>query len=269
MLIWIWRSRAQYSRGTPVAARRRSWRAGAHRVAPLILVVLALGAGALSAQVRPHARAGFATDGLRWPGNTVLGRSRPKQLMVVQEPGPAGPYRVALLTSQDDGRSWQPQAVVTDVEADDFYDPALVQAPDSSLLTCAHSNGELRFFRSQDEGRTWARHATVLPPEGSAYAECYPRALTGSSLLVAYGAFERAAGVTRYEARVSRDSGRTWGEPTLLGSGGRIRDAMRPGVSSQARDGSLLVVFAYRDSADGPVSVLGRRVEGAGVAAAP
>ena len=145
--------------------------------------------------------------------------------------------RLDAVRSLDGGTTWATPTIIVDSEADD-RNPAVGNAPDGPVVLAYHAQGsynedgtwardlrrvQMRITRSHDGGVTWE------PPQNLNYTpmakhSAYGRIVNlpdGTMLLPIYGGHIGESERTRDYAYIlrSRDNGKTWDEPSLIGEG--------------------------------------------------
>lgn len=173
--------------------------------------------------------------------------------------------RLDWIESRDGGRTWSAPRPIVDSPVDD-RNPALGEMPDGSIALAyaecssydasgkwSPSPGGFRLFhtRSEDGGRTWSPKAPLdagpIGEDGSPYG----RIVTlkdGTALLSVYGQRDPAyvgpvrlpegAGPGLVGLLRSRDSGRTWGDFSLVSASGHNETTLLP-----MPDGALLAAL--------------------------
>ncbi|MBM3734678.1 MAG: exo-alpha-sialidase [Acidobacteria bacterium] len=173
----------------------------------------------------------------------VLVQLKDNSLLAVLRGG--GPHvgkggRLDLIHSRDAGKSWSKPRLLVDGPEDD-RNPALGQLRDGTviaafaILSGYGADGKLarerskRIFegvyvtQSKDGGKTWSKPELSRPIHqfywGQGAVSPYGKIVQlsdGTVLMAVYFEFHDQRGNESYIFR-SRDSGRTWGEPTLIG----------------------------------------------------
>ena len=143
-----------------------------------------------------------------------------------------------MMTSRDDGRSWDQSVKI----ADGINESVLLPLPEKGWLCVARTSNkpapelgqELRQFRSTDDGATWAGEGLI-----AGYHQHAPHLLRlkDNRILLTYG--NRRDG--SIEARLTTDEAKTWSAPLRLFTTGP-GDVGYPSTA-QLPDGKLVTVF--------------------------
>jgi hypothetical protein len=191
----------------------------------------------------------FSPETLVFPGNVVR-LERPRRLFQPVQYLSGLEFEIRSLQSADDGESWTLGAPIARDSGANYYDPMVLRTSKGQLLLGSHRDGALVFFLSRDQGRTWKQSGRLAAPAGISYVEAFLRRLvhagSGADIALAYAAIPRRGDSSWYELRNSSDDGRTWSQPAIIGQGGAIPDAVRPGLGPVGSDGTLLVAFSRR-----------------------
>jgi sialidase-1 len=164
--------------------------------------------------------------------------------------------RIGACESKDDGLTWQWLAEIParkgDNPIEDYHELHAVQATDGRII--AHirnhaktNNKETLQTESEDGGRTWSVPHSI----GVWGHPSHLLKLRDGSLLMSYG--HRRAPIGN-QARLSRDSGRTWSAALIISGDAASGDVGYPSTAELA-DGSLLTVW-YEKPKDSDKAVL-------------
>jgi hypothetical protein len=166
-----------------------------------------------------------------------------------------GTHQVGVWQSDDDGRSWQPLALIAARDGDDvkhYHELHAVETTSGRLIVHIRNhnqanNGETLQCESEDGGRSW----TTPHPIGVWGLPSHLLRLRDGRLLMTYGYRRPPYG---NQARISEDDGRTWSEPIVLSDDGASGDLGYPSTV-QLDDGQLVTVW-YELRPDSPRAVL-------------
>ncbi|MCH2126149.1 MAG: glycoside hydrolase [Pirellulaceae bacterium] len=146
-----------------------------------------------------------------------------------------GDASLDLVRSVDDGRHWTNPRTIIDEQAIDERNPAFGQLADGTLLLAytyydleASTWGGLWYMRSENLGRTWDEPKRVYDPPDGGYGSPFGKILQlkdGTALLAFYTTDDFRQdpivndGIERAWFLRSQDSGKTWGDPSLIAAG--------------------------------------------------
>jgi hypothetical protein len=158
--------------------------------------------------------------------------------------------RIICVRTGDGGRTWRLVSFVGPEPGpgDKAIMPSTVRLSARELLTARRQKQFIDLYRSADNGESWEPAGTPVPDTGlnNGNPPCLVR-LRDNRLVITYGYRSAPYGI---RARVSLDSGRTWGNEIDLRSDagtwdlGYTRTVQRP-------DGKLVTVYYYNDSDKG------------------
>ncbi len=166
-----------------------------------------------------------------------------------------GDGRVGVCHSTDDGVSWKWLATISPRSGDnvkEYHELHAIQAADGRVICHirnhnAANKGETLQCESSDGGKTWSQPHAIdvwgLPS--------HLLRLKDGRLLMTYGHRRKPFGV---QARLSKDHGRTWGEPMTLSADGIGGDLGYPSTV-ECDDGTLVTVW-YEVLAGSPLAQL-------------
>ena len=139
-------------------------------------------------------------------------------------------------SSDDDGRTWALRGTISESDANETAPLAL---PDGRVLAAVRTagDGHLELFRSADHGASWT-NVCALTVGGQHPAHL--ALLSDGRILLVYGV--RNAGYRGIAARISEDSGDTWGHPQFLVDLQDPADLGYP-ASIQADDGTIVTAY--------------------------
>lgn len=152
--------------------------------------------------------------------------------------------RIGVSESSDDGRTWRWLAEIPtrkgDNATEDYHELHAIQAKDGRIIAQIRHHGdankkETLQTESEDGGRTWSEPH----PVGVWGFPSHLLKLRDGTLLMTYG-YRRAP--IGNQARISRDSGRTWSAPLAISSDADSGDVGYPSTV-ELTDGSLLTVW--------------------------
>ncbi len=163
--------------------------------------------------------------------------------------------RVGVCESTDDGLTWRWLSDIPPRPGDsieNYHELHAVEAADGSIVVHIRNHnkenfGETLQCESADGGRTWTVPHTI----GVWGLPSFLLRLRNGNLLVTYGYRRKPLG---NQARLSRDTGKTWSEPMTLSRDGTSTDLGYPSTA-QLEDGTLLTVW-YELLKDSPRAVL-------------
>jgi hypothetical protein len=146
----------------------------------------------------------------------------------------------------DGGKTWELLSLIGD-EPDGFsIMPSSIRLDENRILTTTRRReGDHRWidsYLSNDNGKTWQFYNNPVEDVGIGNPPCLIK-LEDGSLCLTYGVRKEPF---RIEAKVSRDEGKTWGEPIVLRDDGRDRDIgyVR---SIQRPDGKIVTAYYMSD----------------------
>jgi hypothetical protein len=154
--------------------------------------------------------------------------------------------RVICVRTRDGGKTWTLQSFVTPEPAGNEYAimPSSVRLSKNVILTAVRYRSFIENYLSKDDGKTWeslGRPATDIggnPP-------CLVH-LKDGRLAMTFGFRKEPFGI---RALISRDQGRTWGEPIILRQDGGSWD-LGYTRTVQRSDGRMVTVYYYNDNKD-------------------
>lgn len=170
------------------------------------------------------------------------------------------PGRIALITSRDDGATWELTGTVPvppDCDQTQMHEPHVIELPDGRFLGAIRIHGRPEFPHntiyttfSEDKGKTWS------VPECIGVDGLPPHLLLHSSGAIICSYSCRTDGIRSEHAAVSYDFGKTWEEDYLLDD--RIDKQLDMGYPCTAElpDGSLITVYYQAYPGDAHTSVL-------------
>ena len=163
-------------------------------------------------------------------------------------------FRLAAAVSEDHGRTWQ---ILSQIPAPAGHDPEKcyelygIQAPDGRIIV------QIRDHNDPDQIRTWQTDSFDLGKtwtEPRRIGDGFPAHLLrfgGNRLLMVYSWRKNPCGV---RARISEDSGDTWGDELILTDRAVCWDVGYP-MSAEMPDGSIFTLW-YENEAVGGIAVL-------------
>lgn len=155
--------------------------------------------------------------------------------------------RVICVQTIDGGKTWERLADVGDEPAGYAIMPATVRLGIGELLTvvrCREGDASwIDAYASHDHGQKWEYVGRPVPDTGEGNPPALNR-LADGRLCLTYG--YRAAPFAIH-ARMSRDGGKTWGEPFVLRGDGVSRDLGYPRTIVRP-DGKLVTVYYFHDA---------------------
>lgn len=126
-------------------------------------------------------------------------------------------YNVAILSSADDGDSWQKSADFTVPETRGAMEPKIVEVePDELYCVMRNKSGFLYEMRSTDGGKNWEDPQKTSIPAPESLPQLIK--LESGRLLLVWNNQSSTTQRPRYPlaASVSADGGRSWDEPRIL-----------------------------------------------------
>jgi len=171
--------------------------------------------------------------------------------------------QICAIESDDDGKTWYRLGLVENPEGfsnDQLHEPYAIELSDGTILGGIRVHGEgghkgLTVYTtvSRDGGRTW------MMPEPTGICGTPPHFLLHSSgaVVMTYGCRVKPFGE---RARISWDSGITWGEELFISEEAPDWDLGYPS-SVELSDGSILTVYYQKYSGDSYNSILSTRWE--------
>lgn len=166
-----------------------------------------------------------------------------------------GERRVGVCESIDDGRSWRWLATITPRVNDDpanYHELHAVETNGGRIIVHVRNHnkanvGETLQSESTDGGKTWSVPQAI----GVWGLPSHLLRLRSGNLLMTYGHRRKPFG---NQARLSKDSGRTWSEPMTISGDGLGVDLGYPSTA-ELDDGSFITVW-YERMKDSPRAVL-------------
>ncbi len=151
--------------------------------------------------------------------------------------------RVGVCESLDDGVTWKWLSDIPIRQGDsakEYHELHAAQADDGTIICHIRNHnrpnaGETLQCESSDGGRTW----TEPHPIGVWGLPSHLLRLKDSRLLMSYGHRRAPFGI---QARLSKDNGKSWGEPMLLTTDGITGDLGYPSTV-ECDDGTLVTVW--------------------------
>ncbi|MBQ9338689.1 MAG: exo-alpha-sialidase [Lentisphaeria bacterium] len=196
----------------------------------------------------PHGPALLKDGRLFFPGRL------PKYPDDTGKPETRSEFRLAAAVSEDHGRTWK---VLSQIPAPAGHDPEKcyelngIQAPDGRIIVQIRDHNDPEQIRtwqtdSFDSGMTWTEPRRI--------GDGFPTHLLRfgkDRLLMTYSWRKKPCGV---RARISDDSGDTWGEELILTDRAVCWDVGYP-MSAEMPDGSIFTLW-YENEAVGGIAVL-------------
>lgn len=147
------------------------------------------------------------------------------------------PDRVAMLRSEDDGKTWKVLSLISD----EHNETAILRLGQGKWIAAARRGskkpGALDLFRSEDDGKHWKLSGQV---GGLSQLPAHLLRLKDGRVLLTAG--NRVKGQFGVVAQLSSDEGVTWSEPTPLVADLSSGDCGYPS-SIQRPDGSIVTAY--------------------------
>jgi hypothetical protein len=118
--------------------------------------------------------------------------------------------------------------------------PSSLRLSPSTILTTIRQRNFIEAFRSDDDGKTWVFEGKPVPDTGRGNPPALVK-LADGRLVITYGYRAEPAGI---RARISGDSGKTWGDEFILRDDGGSWDLGYTRTVQRA-DGNLVTVYYY------------------------
>jgi hypothetical protein len=155
--------------------------------------------------------------------------------------------RVICVRTRDGGKTWNMESFVgPEPEGNDFaIMPASVRLGPKTILTTIRHRPFIDAYLSNDDGKTWTFANKPAPDTGRGNPPALLK-LKDGRLVIFYGYRGEPYGI---RARLSVDSGKTWGDEIILRKDAGVWDLGYP-RAVQRPDGKVVVVYYYNDAAD-------------------
>ncbi|MCC6446877.1 MAG: exo-alpha-sialidase [Armatimonadetes bacterium] len=156
-------------------------------------------------------------------------------------------YTVACLLSDDEGRTWQRGGEITARTPRGAMEVQIAEtAPDSLFCLFRTKGGYLYQTASLDGGRTWIPSAPSPLPSPESMARMIR--LASGSLLVVWNNVSSVTQQPRHPlaAVLSRDGGRTWGQPKMIADETGLHQLSNHGLIQLDNGCILLGISHYR-----------------------
>jgi len=155
--------------------------------------------------------------------------------------------RVICVRTQDGGKTWSMEGFVgPEPEGNDFaIMPASVRLSPTTILTAVRHRPFIDAYRSTDNGKTWSFVNKPAPNTGRGNPPSLTR-LKDGRLALTFGFRAEPYGI---RARLSSDSGDTWGEEMILRKDAAVWDLGYP-RTVQRPDGKIVTIYYYNDASD-------------------
>ncbi len=155
--------------------------------------------------------------------------------------------RVICVRTKDGGKTWNFEGFVgPEPGADDFaIMPSSVRLSPTTILTAIRHRPFIDAYRSTDDGKTWSFVNKPAPNTGRGNPPSLIK-LKDGRLAVTFGYRAEPYGM---RARLSNDSGETWGEEIILRKDGGSWDLGYP-RTVQRPDGKVVTVYYFNDASD-------------------
>ena len=153
--------------------------------------------------------------------------------------------RVICVRTKDGGKTWDFVSFVTPEPEgrDHAIMPSTVRLSPTGLLSAVRYREWIETYQSDDNGLSW-RVVNRPCPEGDNPASMIQ--LQDGRLAITYGVRRLPFGI---RARLSNDSGQTWGEEIILRNDGGNWDLGYP-RTVQRPDGKIVTVYYFNEAAD-------------------
>jgi len=155
--------------------------------------------------------------------------------------------RVICVRTRDGGKTWTMEGYVgpEPPETDFAIMPSSVRLSKSAIYTTIRHRPFIDSYISNDDGKTWTFVNKPAPDTGRGNPPSLIK-LKDGRLAITYGYRKEPYGI---RARLSADSGQTWGDEIILRKDGGNWDLGYP-RSVQRPDGKVVTVYYFNDSAD-------------------
>lgn len=153
--------------------------------------------------------------------------------------------KVSMFRSKDDGRTWETLSFISDGHhvpqvPTGHNETAFFHVGDGNWIAAARRwrDGQaMDLFRSNDDGKTWKYESALT---ASSQHPGHIQRLRNGNLLLTYG--NRIKGAYGVAVRISKDEGKTWGEPILIVDDLKSGDSGYPS-SVELPDGKILTAY--------------------------
>lgn len=155
--------------------------------------------------------------------------------------------RVICVRTRDGAKTWTLEGFVgpEPPENDFAIMPSSVRLSQSTIYTAVRHRTFIDSYVSNDDGKSWTFVNKPAPDTGRGNPPSLIK-LRDGRLAITYGYRAAPFGI---RARLSGDSGKTWGEEIILRGDGGAWDLGYP-RSAQRPDGKIVTVYYYNDAAD-------------------
>jgi hypothetical protein len=155
--------------------------------------------------------------------------------------------RVICVRTRDGGKTWNLEGLVgpEPPENDFAIMPSSVRLSKTTILTAVRHRPFIDAYRSTDDGKNWSFVNKPAPDTGRGNPPSMIK-LKDGRLAITYGYRAEPFGI---RARLSSDSGETWGEEIILRKDAGVWDLGYP-RTMQRPDGKIVTVYYYNDAAD-------------------
>ena len=155
--------------------------------------------------------------------------------------------RVICVRTKDGGKTWNLEGFAgPEPEGNDFaIMPASVRLGPATILTAIRHRAFIDAYRSTDNGKTWTFVNKPAPDTGGGNPPALIK-LKDGRLAITYGYRSAPFGI---RARLSGDSGETWGEEIVLRKDAGVWD-LGYTRTVQRPDGKIVTVYYFNDAAD-------------------
>jgi hypothetical protein len=174
--------------------------------------------------------------------------------------------RPICVQTTDGGKSWEMLSFIGPEPKGYSIMPSTVRIAPQELFTTLRRLEDdqkprswIEAWKSADNGRSWSIVNEPVPDTGEGNPPHLLR-LSDGRLCLTYGVRAKPYGMF---ARISRDSGQSWGEPIILRDDGGGRDLGYP-RSIQRRDGRVVTIYYFWDEKTGPERYVAATIWGPG-----